>query len=121
MLNQPESNKENWYSILLSYFRIDNLTNSVIHQNKLVKNGKFNPIEYFGCEYMKDYKFYLNNPCLEIVFNDNETNKISDEILINSNFGTIDTTNMNSIDTNKHENTNSFSQSSQNSKVNLNF
>lgn len=120
-MNKTELNKDNWYLKLLFYFRIDNLTSSVIHQNKLVENGKFDPIKYFSCDYMKDYKFYINNPCLEIAFKDNEPSKISDEILISSNFGTIDTSNMTSFDVNKFENSNSFSQSSKNSKVKLNF
>jgi hypothetical protein len=98
-----------------------NLTNSVIHQNKLVKDGQFDPVEYFGCEYMKDYKFYINYPKLEIVFKNNEYPETNKEISKSQNFAAADTSTMNTTEVYKHEDSNILSQSTQQSKVKYRF
>jgi hypothetical protein len=98
-----------------------NLTKSVIHQNKLVKNGQFDPVEYFGCDYMKDYKFYINYPKLEIVFKNHEYLETNKEILKSQNLVTVDTSTMNTTEVYKQEDSNILSQSTQQSKVSTVF
>lgn len=43
----------------------DELVKIVKYQEYLVEQNYFDPFAYFGCSYMRDYKFYINNPKLE--------------------------------------------------------
>ena len=47
-----KSGNEDWTEPFKLFKLID-------RQNKLISEGLFDPIEYFGWTYMKDYKFYL--------------------------------------------------------------
>ena len=52
----------------------------------MVENNKFSPFSYFGCEYMKDYKFYIANPKLDIAFKDNPDLHNPDELKFDNDF-----------------------------------
>ena len=58
-------NQDDWteYSQLLE---------QINYQNQLISDQLFDPFSYFGWSYIKDYKFYKDNPRLEVVFIDNK-------------------------------------------------
>jgi hypothetical protein len=66
---------------------------------------------------MKDYKFYINYPKLEIVFQNNEYKETNKEISISQSFVPFDTSTMNTTEAYRHEDSNILSQSTQQSKV----
>jgi hypothetical protein len=66
---------------------------------------------------MKDYKFYINYPKLEIVFKNNEYKETNEEISKSQNVVTFDTSTMNTSEVYKHEDSYILSQSTQQSKV----
>ena len=101
----------------------ENLRAALTKQKKLMEVGSFDPFQYFGWEYMKDYVFYKNNPRLEIAFKTpplkkKQSNERKKEILVDSNYGLESSQNTNF----KMEDSNDlFELSAMTSKVRLIF
>ncbi|CAI2385571.1 unnamed protein product [Moneuplotes crassus] len=76
VLQELEHLQENWMDS-------EELAKLVKYQEYLVDENYFDPFTYFGCSYMRDYKFYINNPKLDCVFK-HDSNLHDPKILLQS-------------------------------------